>query len=110
MLTTTSKISDQRLEPNDQTVLFVTVKNTNAKATAKNVKATVNIGNVKGVQLTPDDRDFGQISPCSEVTKEFSIVTECATPKPYDVQIKLSYDYSFPTYECEKTRFLVCAD
>jgi hypothetical protein len=105
-------VQSKGFEPTDETELFITIQNTDPKATAKNVRATVAIkdGNGKGVALRPNDRDFGTIPPCDEVTKEFCIVTERAGVGEYGIQVQLSYDYSFPTSECETAKFVVQPD
>lgn len=112
MLVAKAKITDRQLEPTDNTDLIVTVYNSSPVATAKNVKATASLGNcgVDGVQLVPDDRDFGTIAPKGRSTREFNINTERAKVGKYKVLFNLRYDYDVPSHECEQEEFVVVED
>lgn len=112
MLVAKAKITDRQLEPTDNTNLVVTIFNSSPFATAKNVKATLalGIGTSPGIQLVPDDRDFGTIPPNGRSTKEFNINTERAKAGRYKVLFNLKYDYDVPTHECEEEEFVVVPD
>jgi hypothetical protein len=81
-------------------------------ATASNVKATASLGNgfANGMQLVPDDRDFGTIPPQGRVTREFNINTERAKVGKYKVLFSLKYDYNVASHECEEEEFCVVED
>ena len=112
MLVAKAKITDRQLEPTDNTNLIVTIYNSSPVATAKNVKATASLGNgcVDGMQLVPDDRDFGTIPPNGRSTREFNINTERAKAGNYKVQFNLKYAYDVPPHECEQEEFVVVED
>ena len=113
MLTAVSKITDCVLEPTDQTKLLVTLTNSHAKATAKNVAAQIGFrcGKPKGFVLRPANNSFGDIAPKKSVTREFVVDTNGAIPsKKHDVSVSLSYDYLVRTAECEVISFNVGKD
>jgi hypothetical protein len=112
MLVAKAKLTDRQLEPTDNTKLIVTVFNASPIATARNVKATAALANasVEGLQLVPDDRDFGTIEPNGRSTREFSVATERAKVGKHKVLLNLRYDYSVPSHECEQEEFDVVED
>ena len=109
---TTKLVNEKQLEPTDVAKFNVTLRNNHRTATAKGVRVTAVLkgGRKLGVEFLPDDRWFGDIAPCKNVTREFMISTERANSGPYDVVLALHYDYDFPTEQCATLRFDICQD
>jgi hypothetical protein len=112
MLTAKAKITDQQLEPDDNTKFVVTVFNGSPAATAKDVKvfARMDGATCDGIELTPKMVDFGTIPPNGKSTKEFCLETRGAKPRDYNVKFDLKYDSSMPTHECDEEGFKVVKD
>jgi hypothetical protein len=112
MLTAKAKITDQQLEPDDETKLVVTVLNGSPAAIAKEVRVSPRIdgGPCSGVELRPPMLDFGTIPPNGRSTKEFALQTKGATPRNYKVKFDLKYESSMPTHECDEECFTVTKD
>ena len=102
MLVTKTKITDCQLEPNDKTKLVVTVQNSSPVATANDVEAfaTLQCGNVKGIQLLPKSKNFGSIPPKGSATQEFEICTTNANPNKYRVLFRMKYQSEVPANQC----------
>jgi hypothetical protein len=112
MLVAKAKITDQQLEPDDETKLLVTVLNGSPAATAKDVRVTPRLdgGACNGIDLRPPALDFGTIAPQSRATKEFCLQTKGALPRDYKVKFDLKYDSTMPTHECDEECFTVVKD
>lgn len=112
MLTAKAKITDQQLEPDDETRFVVTVHNSSPVATANKVVvgARLNGAACTGVDLRPAHLDFGSIPPRSRVTKEFMLNTRKAPPRDYQVKFDMKYESATPTHECDEESFQVVPD
>jgi len=112
MLTAKVKITDQQLEPDDDTRFVVTVFNGSPAATANSVKVSPRLDGcaAPGVILTPPMLEFGTIPPNTRSTKEFSLKTQGAVPRDYKVKFDLKYDSTMPTHECDEECFTVVKD
>ena len=103
MLNVKSVITDCVLEPDDQTVLKVTVHNTHRTATACKVGAKLKLkcGPQRGVSLGPAQMSFGDVGPCKSVCKDFVITTKGAQPsRKHDVTVLLEYLMKSQESEC----------
>jgi hypothetical protein len=112
MLTAKAKITDQQLEPDDETKFVVTVFNGSPAAMAKDVKVLPRLegGPCNGIDLRPSTLEFGTIPPNGRSTKEFFLQTKAATPRDYKVKFDLKYESSMPTHECDEECFTVVKD
>lgn len=112
MLVAKAKISDQQLEPDDETKFIVIVFNGSPAATAKDVTVTPRLdgGSCNGIDLRPPALAFGTIGPNSRATKEFSLQTKGAAPRDYKVKFDLKYESMVPTHECDEECFTVVKD
>jgi hypothetical protein len=112
ILEASAHINDAKLEPTDNTLYLITIRNRSHTYTANNVTATIYLvgGPVDGITITPDDRFFGNILPKKTVTKEISINTERAPVGPYKVGYILNFTASFDKCEGEVTDFTVKPD
>ena len=112
MLTAKAKITDQQLEPDDESKFVVTVYNGSPAATAKDVKVLPRLdgGTCVGVELRPAELDFGTIPPNGRSTKEFCVQTKGAPPRDYKVKFDLKYQSTMPTHECDEECFTVVKD
>ena len=82
-------VGEKRLEPTDVARFDVTLRNNHQTATARGVRVTAILkgGNKPGIEFLPDDRWFGDIPPCKDVTREFVINTERADVGSQDVAL-----------------------
>ncbi len=112
MLTTSAKITDCQLEPDDKTKFVVTVTNSSPNLTANGVVAipTLNSGNAKCIALTPRQVDFGSIGPKKAATRELEISTSNAQPNKYRVLFALKYSCEIPKQQCTQESFEVVKD
>jgi hypothetical protein len=112
MLVAKAKITDQQLEPDDETKFVVTVFNGSPAATAKdvNVMPRLDGGPCRGIELQPSAMDFGTIGPNSRATKEFCLRTKGAAPRDYKVKFDLKYESTMPTHECDEECFTIAKD
>jgi hypothetical protein len=112
MLAAKARITDRQLEPSDNSNLIVTVHNTSPVASASGVEVSARLdgGPFPGIKLTPPDQDFGTIPPLGHSSREFSINTERAAPRKYQIQFILKYESSVPSHECDVEEFTVVPD
>lgn len=105
-------VNEKQLEPTDFARYHVTLRNTDKRGIAKNVRVTSVLkgGDKPGVEFLPDDRWFGDISPGGEETREFAINTERAVPGLHEVLLVLHYSYEFPDEQCATLSFDVSED
>lgn len=112
MLTAKAKISDQQLEPDDETKFIVTVHNSSPVATANEVVvgARLDGAGCPGVDLRPKSVNFGSIPPQQRVTKGFLLNTRKAQPRDYQVNFDMKFESVTPTHECDQEGFTVVPD
>jgi hypothetical protein len=112
MLVAKAKISDQQLEPDDETKFVVSVLNGSPAATAKDVQVRPRLdgGPCNGVEIRPPTLEFGTIPPNGKSTKEFCLQTKAAAPRDYKVKFDLKYESTMPTHECDEECFTVVKD
>jgi hypothetical protein len=112
MLTAKAKITDQQLEPDDDTKFVVTVFNSSPCATATAVKVSPRLdgGTCSGVDLQPPVLEFGTIPPNGRSIKEFLLRTKGAAARNYLVKFDLAFASTTPTHECDEECFTVVKD